>query len=490
MSIYTKVVEYRRLRDGSAWKLLASDSAPTVLAILGEHFGEGEIIPASTLRELVRRDLEDLSTQGLDKGADPGASNAANQIARWLSLGYLERRFLPGEKEEHYELSIAAVSAIRLAGNIAKPRIAATESRLATVVSLVLKLEEETDPNPESRIATLEGERARIEARIEELRANSLRALDDARAAERAAEIVSLAEELVGDFIRVGSEFERLNRDLRHSLVEGEANRGKVLDEVFSSVDMIAESEAGRAFNGFYRLLMDANRRELFEAAVDEILRRNFASKLPEEELTFLTAFTDLLLDRGSRVHETQIRLARSLRDFVRSREYLEKRRLTALLDQAMKGAITLKNDLRPQARLELGLDRTNSETRSIGQWLLYDPASAWKPSDMSAADKSDISPEEIAHALLEAEIDYRILKEHILQTLISNAQPSIAEILETWHPEQGLGSIVGLIDLGFKYGLQCEGTEEISWTNKAGDSMKASIPLIRFSEESIHDFD
>jgi hypothetical protein len=488
-SVSLLAAEYRRLRDGAAWKLLASDSAPVVLAILREHFGEGEVIPASALRELVRRDIDELVAQGYEKGVE-GQGGASSYIARWLASGYLERRFLPNEREEHYELSLAAVSALALADRIARPKATATESRLATVVSLILKLEEETDLNPSSRIATLEVERSRIESRIEELKADRLVTLDNNRAVERTREIVSLAQELTGDFFRVGVEFERLNRELRHTLVENSANRGQVLEELFSGVDMIAESDAGRAFNGFYKLLMDIDRRLGFEAALESILSREFVAGLSDDERDFLAAFTDQMLDRGRRVHETQLRLARSLRDFVRSHEYLEKRRLTSLLDEAAKKAHALRDLVKPSARISYELDRTSVGTSSIGTWSLYDPALAWKPQPMLKGEATDARLEDIVSTLLDAEIDYRALKHLIATTLAERDQASIGEVAGASDLKQGLGSIVGLIDLGFKFGLMFEGTEQVGWKNRDDRIVHAVIPLIRFTKESIHGFE
>lgn len=489
MSVSSKIFEYRRLRDGTAWRHLASPGAPVILGILGEHFGEGGLVGASALHEMVRRDLDELSAKGIDKGFE-SLGGAQSYISQWLAAGYLERRFLPGEREEQYELSLPAVSALRLAETMARPRTAATESRLGNVVSLVLKLEEETDPNPESRIATLESEKARIEARIGELRSNSLGALDDARATERAREVIALAEELTGDFLRVGAEFERLNRDLRHTLVESDLNRGDVLETLFASVDMIADSDAGRAFNGFYRLLMDEERREVFEAAIEEIFLRGFAAKLSEDDRSFLASFTDLLLDRGGRVHATQLRLARSLRDFVRSRDYLEKRRITTLLVEAEQGAVALRDSLQPLARLEIGLDRTSSEIRSVGQLSLYDPAMAWRPTAMADAADADIDPDEIAQKLLGAEIDYRALKDRIRDALASRDQVSIGDILKEWPAEQGLGSVVGLIDLGFRFGLAGAGGERVGWSPGGNGTAHATIPLMYFTKERIDEFE
>jgi hypothetical protein len=480
MSLSTRAIEFRRLRESPAWRLLAATNGPQTLAILAERFGEGGRVAASALREFVRRDLEDLRSQG-----EALVNQAPQYIAQWVYAGLLERRFLPGESEESYELSLDAAQAIRLVEGLSRPRQAATESRLATVVTLVERLEEETDPNPASRIATLEAERERIEKRIDELRSDSLASMDTQRALERAREIVALAGELSDDFIRVGAEFEKLNRELRHSLVEGEMNRGSGLGQVFTGIDHIAQTEAGRAFEGFFRLLMNPGSRESLETSLESILARDFSGRLSMEEREFLAGFTDILLDRGGRVRETQVRLARSLRDFLQSREYLEKRRIAGPLAEAERAALSLHEDIKPFAELGIRLDRTSARLRSIGQWRLYDPAMAWSPSPMLEAQDSEVDPGELAARFLAAEIDYRALKEWIRSLLQTRDQVSVGDVLCAYPAEQGLGSLVGLVDLAFRYGHIADSTEAVSWITK-GEERHATIPLAYFLKESI----
>src|SRR5712692_6365797 len=157
---------YRRLRDQSLWRLVASDNGPAVIGLLQTHLFEGErSLPASIFYERLHRDLEDLRAQGEDL---PRTAQA--YVADWLAAGYLERRFPPGATEEEYELSAAASAAIRFAAGLVAPHTMATESRLAVVIQQLVRLAEETDTNPETRIATLQSERDRIDEQIEAIR--------------------------------------------------------------------------------------------------------------------------------------------------------------------------------------------------------------------------------------------------------------------------------------------------------------------------------
>lgn len=145
------VATYRRLRAQPLWKLLAADNGPTILGLLQTHLLDSDrSLSASILHERVGGDLEDLRVRG-----EEFPQTAQAYIADWLAAGYLERRFPPGATEEEYQLSAASAGAIRLMSSLVERRAMATESRLAIVLQQLVRLAEETDPNPRTRAAAL-----------------------------------------------------------------------------------------------------------------------------------------------------------------------------------------------------------------------------------------------------------------------------------------------------------------------------------------------
>lgn len=60
-------------------------------------------------------------------------------------------------------------------------------------------------------------------------------------------------------------QFEQLNRELRERIMDSDGNRGEVLDSLFAGIDLIAESEAGRTFSAFWRLLTDPEQAAMLE---------------------------------------------------------------------------------------------------------------------------------------------------------------------------------------------------------------------------------
>lgn len=298
MKAIKTIATYRRLRTEPLWRLLAADNGPVILGLLQAHMLEGERqVPASLLYDRLNRDLEILRAHGEEL-----PQSAQAYVSDWLREGFVERRLPPGASEEVFEVTAAAAKAIRFVASLDTPHATATESRLAALMQQLVSLAEETDTNPQSRLASLETERTRLEREIDLVRAGRFRTLPEERAIERVQEIITQADELVGDFRRVRDEFQQLNRDVRARLMDDHGHRGDVLAAVFAGVDMIGDSEAGRTFNAFWRLLTEPEQSASLEGAIEQVLQRAFAHQLGPEERRFLSGLPRTLLEQGGRL--------------------------------------------------------------------------------------------------------------------------------------------------------------------------------------------
>jgi len=433
------------------------------------------------MHERIGRDLEALRAQG-----DDFPQTAQAYIANWLAEGFLDRRFPPTASEEEYELSTAAVEAIRFVSGIEQSHSAATESRLALVIQALVKLAEDTDTDRQRRINRLKTEQERIEKEIAAIEKGQMRVLPQATALERIREIISLTDDLTGDFRRVRDQFEQLNRSLREKLMDTESSRGEVLKSLFAGIDLISESDEGRTFNAFWRLLTDPEQGAALEIALDNIMSRDFISELNTKDRRFLLRMTRNLLDQGGVVHDVLQTFARSLKHFVQSREYLEQRRITQLIKDAGRAALNLKDEVRTTDALQYTLELTNSRLRSLSQWILYDPSLQALPEGMQAGEGLTIDLEFIGELVAQSEIDFRSLKANVRDTLKTCNQASISDVLEQYPAAQGLGSIVGLLALGSRHGFATESHEMVSWIGDDDQKRRAKILKIFFLQEKI----
>ncbi|MEJ5029902.1 DUF3375 domain-containing protein [Comamonas sp. MYb69] len=470
----------RNLREQPLWRLLAANKAPVVIGLLQSLFVESEqTLPSSVLHERLARDIEALRAVGEELPQTPQA-----YVAEWLSQGWLTRRFPAGASEEEYELSVDALTALRFLTGLLKPRTTATESRLSVVIHQLSRLAEETNTNPQSRLAALRAERDRINRAITDVERGGVKALAPDRAVERAREVIALAQELAADFRSVRDEFERLNRGLRQSLMENEGSRGDVLEQLFAGVDLIGESDAGRTFHAFWRLLTDSEQAATLRESLDEVTGRPFARQLESQERKFLLGLTGALLNEGRGVHDVLQNFARSLKSFVQSREFLEHRRLHSLLKAATQAALGAKDEVRPNEQLGFELMQSSSRIRSVSQWALYDPSERVTDSSMQAAEPSELDLETVSELVRQSEIDFRTLKAHVRAILERQSQVSIAQVLAEYPAEQGLGSVVGYVALGSKHGDVTDGTELVVWEGDDEVQRRAKVPTIYFMRE------
>jgi hypothetical protein len=470
----------RNLRDQPLWKLLAATKAPVVIALLQSLFIEADKAPpSSVLLERLARDVDALRSTGEDLPQTPQA-----YIAEWLNQGWLTRRFPAGASEEEYELSAEALTALRFVTGLLRPRTTATESRLSVVIQQLSRLADETNASPEARLAALRAERDRIDRAIDEVERSGVKTLAPDRAIERAREVIALAQELAADFRSVRDEFERLNRGLRQSLMENEGSRGDVLEQLFAGVDLIGESDAGRTFNAFWRLLTDSEQAATLRESLDEVTGRPFARQLESHERKFLLGLTGALLNEGRGVHDVLQHFARSLKSFVQSREFLEHRRLHGLLKEATQAALGAKDLVRPNEQVGFELMQSSSRIRSVSQWALYDPAQRVTDSSMPAAEPSELDLDVVSELVRQSEIDFRTLKAHLRAILERQSQVTIGQILTAFPAEQGLGSVVGYVALGARHGEVTDGSEVVSWAGDDATQRRARVPTIYFMRE------
>jgi hypothetical protein len=476
------IASYRRLRQQPLWRLLAATNGPTVIALLQSHLTEGDrSLPGSLFHERIERELERLRNLG-----EEWPSSAQQYVASWLAEGYLERRYPAGSREEEYELSSASVEAIRFVANMERPYTAANESRLSLVIDALAKLSDDTDTDKARRIARLREEQVRIEKEIASIENGTVQILPEASAIERAREIIILAESLAGDFRRVRDQFEHLNRDLRERIMDNDGSRGDVLDSLFAGIDLIGESEAGRTFSAFWRLLTDPVQSATLDDALDQLMSREFTAALDPAERKFLLRLTRTLLEQGGMVHEVLQSFARSLKHFVQSREFMEQRRLTQLLRDAQRAALSVKEGMRATDSLDYALELTSSKLSSLSQWVLHDPALQALPHDMEEGEAAMVDLETVGELVAQSEIDFRGLARDVRSVLESRTQASIGDVLAACPASQGLGSVLGLLALGSRHGMASTARESVSWTGGDGMRRAATIPVVYFFRDRI----
>lgn len=473
---------YRTLRDAPMWRLLASQQGPLVIGILQALLYEEErTLPGSVFLER----LAPLWAEATLEAVSPEDARAL--AARFVREGYLVTRLPAGALEEQYELTAGALEAIRILSRALTRRSGPSESRLEMLAHAVVKLAQDADPDPARRIEQLEAEKRRIDEEIAAVKAGARTVLGKDAAQARTGDILELFAELLNDFRSVREEFDRLNLDLRERIMTSEGSRGDVLERFFAGYDEIAQSEAGLAFTGFYRLLTNESASAEMEAALERITQQPFYGELSLRERRTLAQLRSELLSRSMDTHDVMRRLAQSLRQFVESREYVEERRMGQLLREARAAAAAAREDAH-QRKTFLELVLPNSDIHSPTQYELDDPSVDVENYDVSVAPPPEIDREALAQRIRFAEINYGELRLAVVEALglakmEGRGKVSVSEVWSHVPNHQGLGSIVGLLTLAARYGEAAEAAESVD-AAEAPDSAASDAVLSAAMDE------
>lgn len=490
MAVLAKALDLRKLQDSQiAWKLLRAKNAPVIIAILDQHLsGENRRVPVPELVSLVEIDLEELRFRAnfdLDRSAQA-------YCEQWRADGYLTRRPVAQTRQETYELSAGALSAIGFANRLIQPHRTATQSRLNTIIGQINSLALAIDYRAENRKAALLEERNRIDGQLARLDEGYVETLDADEALERIRDIVNLAGEIPDDFVHVRDDFEIINKSLHATIINYKDGHRDVLEDIFSGVDRISQSPSGRSFKGFYTLLRDADTAEALQDNIDSILEGDFAQELDAEQRRFLRGLLRTFLAQSQDVNAVMTTFARGLRRFVQTQDYLRERVLKQELDQALSKAQKLMDTCPVNTPVGDSLNLTSVYIMPVSRWKLKNPTEsrAAQVEKMTLVETEPMSLAQLREIARETEIDFAELTQnindclHVLPQKEKDGGVSVGRVLDMHPATQGVASVVGLIVLACERGRAKEGFEEVAWQNKAGGWRKARIDQWEFYRE------
>ena len=289
-------------------------------------------------------------------------------IDDWVNAGWLIRKPGTSETGETLEPSRAALSALETTQRWSSPHSTVTASRIQAITQAVQALARDSDPDSASRLAQLQQQRDQLDALIRATEQGYCEPLDTCHIQQRITDILDLAASFPTDFARIRGEIDDINRALRRQLLDPDAAGGDVAEEVFRGVDLIAESEDGQSFLGFYDLLLDREQSAHIDAWIAAILGREASQSLDEQLKTKLRTLFRSIQAAGLEVNTVMTTLARSLRDYVRTQDFAENRRMIELLreTQAIAAKAVQDAQLSPISHLDTPLTRIGMSIGSI----------------------------------------------------------------------------------------------------------------------------
>ena len=124
----------------------------------------------------------------------------------------------------------------------------------------------------------------------------------------------------------------------------------------------------------------------------------------------------------------------------------------------------------------------------SIAQMRLADPGAEVITATVEEFEAGEGDPEALLELVRESEIDLEELAAAVRATVAAseNGQARISEVLAHHPATQGLGSVVGLLYLAMRFGVQLVGRERVEFEEEDGYVRSATVPVWAFDETAM----
>lgn len=474
MSVAEHFARFSRLRSmHPAWRLLAADSASLVLSFLADLFAQTSEVAFSRAKVALDAELIRWKESGVDV-----QDSAASYLRQWIASGWLR------EQDDVLLCTSACDVALRFAKGLDRREQSATASHLRVVQDAVRDLAIAMSPDADSRIDALEQQRQALGREIEELQAGVVVQLSNSEQYERLREVYQLASVLTGDFRRLEDEIRQMDHDLRVQMIQADSTRGEVLMTLLRRENALADTDAGRAFEGFFHLLADDLRTTEFREQLRGILERSAAQQLHSEERLFLSRLVRELSRESERVLLVRRRAEESLRAYVESNEFRENRAVARLLAQLERGAVNLREaGVSPNRRTHLTLPSGRAEVSSIDSLRLRLPDESLQIGSIEA----NAGAREPSDAVLEHLETVRILEvaEEIVRLVAAHGPMTLGGVIARRPLTSGIEELVACLRVAQAVRApRDESTESLLVKGHDGTMLRATIPTYVLTPE------
>jgi len=474
MSLYEKQARYRRLHsEQSAWRLLRADSAPIILAFIDSLFVDVQEVLFARAKAALEAELPTWNeAYGMQ-------DNANSHLRNWIHAGWIR------EHDDQLTRTDAFHQALRFVEGLESRDTTTSATHLRRVQDAVRDLAVALNPSAEDRLLVLRAQLAEMNEEVLRLEAGIVPELSNAEQRERVRGVYQMASGLTGDFRRVEDDIRILDHSLRVQMIESEGSRGQVIQNLLDHEDALLQTDAGQAFDGFFRLLCDENRSTEFREQIRSILDRPAArSHLNSQEIRFLSHLVRELSSESQRVINVRRRTQESLRAFVEAGAQVERRAVERVLRQLEKLAVTFKDqDISQRTPLNVHV--------ASGSFSVSSPSSIRLTHPQASLDTSQVVPHEnqtrVSSIILECleAVKIQEVAIEVRDVLAAHGPMSLSQIVEHRPIRGGLEELVAHVRIAKAIeAVSLEGTELLLVADQKGHTIRANVPVFLLSAD------
>jgi flagellar motility protein MotE (MotC chaperone) len=468
------------LRENHAgWSLLRAQNAPLAVSFFMAAF------TGPNQRNIGRQQLIDTLDDVLfglrdAYGEDKFPRPASEYLDDWAApeRAWLRKYYVPGQDEPRYDLTAAAEDVVRWVESLRGRDFVATQSRLTSIFAVLKSLVQQSETDPEVRLAELQRQRDGIDAEMQRIRAGDVRVMSAPEALDHFQQLTALAKDLLSDFREVEQNFRKLDRQVREQIATWEGSQGDLLETIFANQQDISSSLQGRTFQGFWDYLMSPQLRTELRDLLQRATRIEALAKADN-----LHAVANLHQDWLPAVEQTQAtvrQLSQQMRRLLDDKVFLENKRIMQLIRSIESGALGSREA--PPSGVFMDVAAPSVEVALPFERPLYEPSrKVMVDDDVVTADDADVD----AGALFsQFHVDTGRLKSNIDAVLADAEQATLAEITAAYPLSQGLAEIVAYYQLATESDwadINPAATQQLSWQLPDGSIREATIDQIIF---------
>ncbi|MET4145548.1 DUF3375 domain-containing protein [Arthrobacter sp. UYCo732] len=468
------------LRENHAgWSLLRAQNAPLALTFFMAAF------TGPNQRNLGRQQLIDVLDDVLfglrdREGEDKFPRAAGEYLDDWAGpeRAWLRKYYVPGEDEPHYDLTAAAEDVVRWVENLRGRDFVATQSRLTSIFAVLKQLVQQSETDPEVRLAELQRQKDGIDAEMQRIRDGNIRVMTGPESLDHLQQLTALAKDLLSDFREVEQNFRKLDRQVREQIATWYGTQGELLASIFANQQDISSSLQGRTFQGFWDYLMSPQLR----TELQDLLQR--ATQIEALAKTDgLHTVANLHQDWLPAVEQTQAtvrQLSQQMRRLLDDKVFLENKRIMQLIRSVESGALGTRES--PPSGVFMEIDAPSVDVVLPFERPLYEPSRKVMVDDaVLTADDTDVD----AGALFsQFHVDKERLRGNIDAVLSDAGQATLAEVTAAYPLSQGLAEVVAYYQLATESDwatINPEQSQQLSWQLPDGSIREATLEQIIF---------
>ena len=468
------------LRENHAgWSLLRAQNAPLALAFFVAAF------TAPNQRNLGRQQLIDVLDDVLfglrdGEGEDRFPRAAGEYLDDWAApeRAWLRKYYVPGEDEPHYDLTAAAEDVVRWVENLRGRDFVATQSRLTSIFAVLKELVQQSETDPDVRLAELQRQRDGIDAEMQRIRNGNIRVMTGPEALDHLQQLTALAKDLLSDFREVEQNFRKLDRQVREQIATWNGTQGELLESIFSNQQDISSSLQGRTFQGFWDYLMSPQLRTELQ---DLLHRATQIEALAQTDS--LHAVANLHQDWLPAVEQTQAtvrQLSQQMRRLLDDKVFLENKHIMQLIRSVESAALGTREA--PPSGVFMEIDAPSVDVVLPFERPLYEPSRKVTVDDaVLTADDAGLDAGALFSQFF---VDKERLRRNIDAVLADADQATLTEVTAAYPLTHGLAEVVAYYQLATESDwatINPEQSQHLSWQLPDGTIREATIEQIIF---------